>query len=70
MREDGLAVGPGFEVLDAGCRVDEMVIWAEVEVESLVERGEGQAEGVGMVEDGRVYWKRTLSEDRWRMSTW
>ena len=56
MCEDGLAVGPGSEVLDAGGRVDEMVIGAEVEVEGFVERGEGEAEGVGMVEDGRVYW--------------
>lgn len=59
--EDGLAEegrgglgAVGCDVGYAGCGVDEGVVRAEVEVEGLREGGEGEAEGVGVAEDGRL----------------
>ena len=49
-----LAIWAVFEVVNACSGVDEVVVWAEVEVEDVVECGEGEAEGIRGMEDGAV----------------
>ena len=46
-------VGCSAVKCDAGGGVDEVIVWTQVEVEGLVERAEGQTEGVRVFEDGR-----------------
>ena len=61
MCEHTLPVGTVLEVLYSRGRVDEVVIWSEVQIECLLEGGESETERVRVTEDGGVEGERTLA---------
>ena len=60
MCEHTLPVGTVLEVLYSRGRVDEVVIWSEVQVECLLKGGECETKRVGVAKDGGVEGERTL----------
>jgi hypothetical protein len=45
-------------MMDASCWMDQMLVWSEMEVKRVVECGEGESKGIGVVEDGGIGRKR------------